>query len=93
MTGFFFCIAWRTLPLLRAMLHVLGLEPFDPAWAGSHDGSDLADIVDGLVQLLLEQRAQARARKDWAAADAIRDQLTALGLTIADTADGARWSR
>jgi len=82
-----------TLTQVRAMLHVLGLEPFDPAWAGSHDGSDLADIVDGLVQLLLEQRAQARARKDWAAADAIRDQLTALGLTIADTADGARWSR
>ncbi|WP_341728328.1 cysteine--tRNA ligase [Brooklawnia sp.] len=81
------------LTQLRAMLHVLGLDPFDPAWAGSQGSGDLTEIVDGLVQLLLEQRAQARVRKDWAAADAIRDQLTALGLTIEDTPDGARWSR
>lgn len=44
------------------------------------------------MKTVLDQRAAARARKDWAAADAIRDQLTALGLTIEDTPDGVRWS-
>ncbi|NLA29816.1 MAG: cysteine--tRNA ligase [Propionibacterium sp.] len=85
--------AAEKLTMLRAMLHVLGLDPFDPAWAGSDSGSDLSGIADGLVEMVLDQRAQARARKDWATADAIRDQLTALGLTIEDTPDGARWSR
>ncbi|WP_454228491.1 CysS/YqeB C-terminal domain-containing protein [Propioniciclava flava] len=42
---------------------------------------------------MLSQREQARARKDWASADAIRDALKdAAGLTIEDTKDGARWS-
>ena len=45
------------------------------------------------VDEVLEQRAAARANKDWAAADAIRDSLAAAGLTITDTKDGARWSR
>ena len=47
---------------------------------------------DGLVQAMLDQRAEARARKDWTTADAIRDTLTNLGLTIEDTPTGAHWS-
>ena len=49
-------------------------------------------VVDGLVSALLEQRAQARARKDWPAADAVRDTLKTLGLKVADTPAGPRWS-
>jgi cysteinyl-tRNA synthetase len=45
-----------------------------------------------LAQALLGQRAEARARKDFAAADAIRDLFAELGLKIEDTATGARWS-
>jgi len=45
-----------------------------------------------LVQAMLDQRAEARARKDWTTADAIRDTLTNLGLTIEDTPTGAHWS-
>ena len=41
---------------------------------------------------MLTQRSEARARKDWATADSIRDVLTHLGLVIEDTPDGARWS-
>jgi len=48
--------------------------------------------VDGLVRVALEQRQAARERKDFAAADAIRDQLTAMGIAIEDTPDGPRWS-
>jgi cysteinyl-tRNA synthetase len=76
-----------------AMLDVFGLNPDAPEWA--HEtaaSSDLTPVVDGLVQALLDQRTQARARKDWAAADAIRDQLADLGLKVTDTPDGPRWS-
>ena len=76
---------------VRAMLHVLGLDPHDPVWAAA-GGADLGDVVDGLVDLVLAQRSQARARKDWATADAIREQLATIGLTIEDTPDGVRWS-
>jgi len=40
----------------------------------------------------LEQRSAARARKDFAAADQIRDQIIAMGISIEDRADGVRWS-
>jgi cysteinyl-tRNA synthetase len=50
-------------------------------------------VVDGLVPVLLEQRQAARTRRDYAAADAIRDRLAELGLTIEDTPSGPRWSR
>ena len=76
---------------VRAMLGVLGLDPLDPR--GRPPGRDerLGQVTDGLVALALEQRQAARARKDFAAADAIRDQLTALGVTVEDTPQGPRW--
>ena len=49
-------------------------------------------VVDGLVGTLLEQRAAARERRDFAAADALRDALNDLGITITDTPAGPRWS-
>ena len=48
-------------------------------------------VIDGLVALALEQRTAARERKDYAAADAIRDQLAQTGIIVEDTAAGARW--
>jgi cysteinyl-tRNA synthetase len=77
---------------VRAMLGVLGLDPLDPLWAeGGGTDDRLIKATDGLVALALEQRQAARARKDFAAADAIRDQLTALGVTVEDTPQGPRW--
>ena len=74
---------------VRAMLGVLGLDPLDPHWAGEGDrGEDLHGVVDTLVRLVLEQREAARARKDWATADAIRDQLQQSGLVIEDSPHG-----
>ena len=75
---------------VRAMLGVLGLDPLDPQWATGSDDR-LAQATDGLVALALEQRQAARARKDFAAADAIRDQLTSLGVSVEDTPQGPRW--
>lgn len=77
---------------VKAMLAVLGLDPDDPVWADQHGDQGLRPIVDGLVGALLGQRAQARARKDYAAADAIRDELARLGLKVEDTPAGARWT-
>ncbi|MCE1174708.1 MAG: cysteine--tRNA ligase [Propionibacteriales bacterium] len=75
-----------------AMLDIFGLNPHAPEWAETGSSDDLTGVVDGLVAALLTQRTQARERKDWAAADAIRDQLADLGLKVTDTADGPRWS-
>ncbi len=85
--------AARAHAAVRSMLDVLGLDPAAPEWAGTTSASDdLKPVVDGLVGALLEQRQQARARKDWPAADAIRDRLAELGLKVEDTANGPRWS-
>ena len=77
----------ETLAAVRGMLGVLGL---DPRWSGAGD-ERLGQVTDGLVALALEQRQAARARKDFAAADAIRDQLKALGVQVEDTPQGTRW--
>jgi cysteinyl-tRNA synthetase len=76
---------------VRGMLGVLGLDPLDPQWATSSGDDRLVDVTDGLVRLALEQRAAARARKDYAAADAIRDSLGTLGVQVEDTPQGPRW--
>jgi len=48
-------------------------------------------VIDGLMQMVLEQRAAAKAAKDWTASDHIRDSLKAIGITVKDTKDGAEW--
>ena len=76
-----------------SMLDVLGCNPYAEPWASTAaSSSSSAAVIDGLIRVLLEQRADARARKDFAAADAIRDGLKDLGVVIEDTATGARWS-
>jgi len=80
-----------TLASVRTMLGVLGLDPLAAPWADA-TGAALRPVVDGLVALALEQRASARQRKDYAAADAIRDQLSAAGIVVEDTAQGPRWT-
>jgi len=82
----------RTLASVVAMLRVLGLDADDEVWASAKGDEHLRPVVDGLVRALLDQRGEARARKDWAAADSIRDRLAELGLTITDTPGGPRWS-
>lgn len=75
-----------------SMLDSLGLNPLAANWMAGRSGDRLVDVVDDLVRVALEQRQAARERKDYAAADAIRDQLTATGIAIEDTPDGPRWS-
>jgi cysteinyl-tRNA synthetase len=80
---------------VRGMLAVLGLDPFDPRWSsGSSSAREekLTAAVDALVSALLDQRTEARAAKDFATADAIRDQLKAAGIDLEDTPQGPQWS-
>jgi len=77
---------------IRGALEILGCDPFDPAFATAGAGEDLTAALDGTIKLALVQREAARVRKDFAAADAIRDGLIALGITIEDSAQGPRWS-
>jgi cysteinyl-tRNA synthetase len=86
-----------SLTRLRAMLDVLGLDPLAPHWSGSPAGSGpgsgerLRQVVGSLVKLTLDQRDAARARRDYAAADAIRDGLEEIGVVVEDTPQGPRW--
>jgi cysteinyl-tRNA synthetase len=85
----------RTAGSVRAMLSVLGVDPFDDHWAagaGSSDEGRLHDAVDALVASLLDQRQAARATRDFATADAIRDQIKAAGIEVEDTPSGPSWS-
>ncbi|MGH3357373.1 MAG: cysteine--tRNA ligase [Nocardioidaceae bacterium] len=82
-----------SLGSVRAMLDVLGLDPLSPVWqGGSTRGGGEHDALDTLVRTLVDRRQQARAEKDFAAADAIRDQLKAAGIDVEDTPSGPRWS-
>ncbi|NAZ75249.1 cysteine--tRNA ligase [Kineococcus sp. T13] len=78
---------------VRAGLDVLGLDPFSEPWASQAQGSDTARAaLDVLVRARLQDRATARAARDFATADAVRDALKDAGIVIEDTPTGARWS-
>ena len=81
----------RTASEVRGALAVLGCDPWDTTWSSNEAG--LSDVLSGLVKTLLDEREAARARKDFASADRIRDSITSLGLTIEDTPEGPRWSK
>jgi cysteinyl-tRNA synthetase len=76
---------------VAVMTGVLGIDPLDPLWHRASGGPE-HDALDALVQSLLEQRATARAEKDWASADRIRDAIAAAGIALEDTNDATHWS-
>jgi cysteinyl-tRNA synthetase len=79
---------------LRAMLDVLGLDPGSPQWRGGGATGDdrVQRALAALVAAELEVRATARAARDWATSDAVRDRLGAAGVVVEDSPAGARWS-
>ena len=81
----------RFLAAVRAMLRVLGLDPLAEPWATRGAGDDLHEVVDALVKAALADRQAARERRDYVAADAIRQRLQNAGVLIEDTPDGPRW--
>jgi cysteinyl-tRNA synthetase len=69
---------------LLELTAVLGYDLTEPAGAGR-------DVVGPLVEALLQLRAEARERRDFATADAVRDHLAEAGVVVEDSRDGARW--
>ena len=65
---------------------VLGLKD-----EGASDGKS-AEVISGLMDMILEERKEAKANKDWTKSDKIRNSLTSLGITVKDTKDGVEWS-
>ena len=78
---------------VRAMTGVLGLDPLDPQWMAADRGADaVSAALTALVEDLLEQRAAARSRRDFATADELRNRLAAAGVVVEDGPDGPTWS-
>ncbi|WP_343319248.1 cysteine--tRNA ligase [Arthrobacter sp. TMP15] len=74
------------------MSAALGINPLDEQWADGAGSPAVLGALDHLVQAQLAARAQARAGKNWAESDQIRDTLAAAGIDIADSATGSSWS-
>ena len=66
---------------------VLGLRDEDAAASGKAEKA-----LEGVMELVLESRKKARAEKNWAESDRIRDLLASYGITVKDTKDGATWT-
>nr|WP_232959219.1 cysteine--tRNA ligase [Corynebacterium marambiense] len=89
--------AVRLAGQIRAMMAILGVDPQSDTWTASRTASGGTDdaaskALDTLIRAELDRRTAARAAKDWATADEVRDRLAAAGIEITDTADGPQWS-
>jgi cysteinyl-tRNA synthetase len=81
----------RVADRLRSVTAMLGVLGLDDAPVRADEAAGARAVIDSLVALALQQRTAARERKDYDAADAIRDQLAQAGIIVEDTAAGARW--
>jgi cysteinyl-tRNA synthetase len=75
------------------MLDILGVDPLADTWANvGGDSQQLTEVLDHFIKQQIQKRSDAKANKDFATADSIRDELRAAGIALEDTADGARWT-
>ncbi|MDL2308304.1 cysteine--tRNA ligase [Bacteroidales bacterium OttesenSCG-928-C03] len=65
---------------------ILGMKP-------QESGEDNSKLIDEVMNVVLELRQEAKTEKNWAVADAIRNKLTAIGITIKDTKEGVSWEK
>ncbi|RZS41150.1 cysteinyl-tRNA synthetase [Herbihabitans rhizosphaerae] len=78
---------------VRAMTGVLGLDPLSDKWSDSSTVDNAPrQALSTLVDELLEERQRARAERDFALADTVRDRLTSAGIAVEDTPDGPLWT-
>jgi cysteinyl-tRNA synthetase len=76
---------------VTTMVEVLGIDPDSDTWSTAAEDPSAAPLA-ALVGRLVEERAEARAKRDFATADRVRDDLAAAGITIEDAASGTHWS-
>lgn len=78
---------------IKAALSILGCDPDDYQNQNNLGHNDETKMqLNKLIELALNQRAAARERKDFKAADAIRDEIAKMGIAIEDTPNGPRWN-
>ncbi len=77
---------------VRSMLDILGLDPDGPQWRRQTNDRGHEAALEALVAAELAARSEARAARDFATSDAIRDRLAAAGIVVEDSATGSRWS-
>jgi cysteinyl-tRNA synthetase len=81
-----------TLEEIDEFYQALGGDVLGLRLEGVVDPSQADDeLLDGLVRMLIDVRQEAREARDWARADAIRDRLAEIGITLEDGSDGTRW--
>ncbi|GAB5403884.1 MAG: cysteine--tRNA ligase [Aureliella sp.] len=78
------------MSVLRELGALLGVFITEPE---SSDGGGDGEVVDGLMKLMIELRANARANKDFATSDTIRDGLAEVGITLQDLKEGTTWEK
>jgi cysteinyl-tRNA synthetase len=83
-------ISASDLELLRTVMHTYVFDLLGLKQEEDQQSKSLV-LLDKVVRLLLQQRQEAKIRKDYATSDNIRNQLTALGIIVKDTKDGAEW--
>ena len=79
--------------LLKYLADIIGLLQSEPEVFLKSQVSSADGISDDEIEALIQQRLDARASKDWAEADRIRDELTSAGISIEDGAGSSRWRR
>jgi len=82
--------AQRVASGVRSMVAVLGVDPLDPEWKES--GSDSDEALSALVDSMIALRWQAKAEKNFALSDSLRDALDNAGIEIKDGPSGSTWS-
>lgn len=85
----------KAMDLFKAFNEVLGVFKVDSSGNMLLDSAEVTEevLVGGLIELIVKIRKDARSRKDWASADAIRDGLKELGIILEDTPQGVRWKK
>ncbi|AKE40759.1 cysteinyl-tRNA synthetase [Corynebacterium kutscheri] len=82
--------ARRYAESVRAMTHVLGIDPYK--WQEDSDNTQAMAALEVLVSAELDRRTQAREQKNWTLADEVRDRLLTAGITVTDTPNGPSWA-
>jgi cysteinyl-tRNA synthetase len=84
--------AEKTAASVRKMLQILGLDPQADNWNQNSSDDRAENSLAILIQRMLDTRAQARANKDFATSDRVREDLKQANILIEDTVNGARWT-
>ncbi|MEQ3541565.1 cysteine--tRNA ligase [Pseudonocardia tropica] len=84
--------ALRAASAVRATTEVLGLDPLAVGGVAEESGDAARQALGTLVETMLERRRAARAERDFATADRLRDELLAAGIAVEDGAVGSTWT-